>query len=141
MEGENFEAVQICAPSRQGMEEHILHLDTAKVMAMLSRNEKGRHIRRYFIRIEKKYKAGISGMLLTGKQLMALVAVEAQKTIAEQEQTISRMSPKVFAYAVAVSRSTILIGELAKLLRQNGINTGEKRLFDWMRQQGICFLD
>lgn len=77
-------------------------------------------------------------MLLTGKQLMALAVMEAQKTIAEQEQAISRMRPKeVFADAVAASRSTILIGELAKLLRQNGINTGEKRLFEWMRQQGF----
>ena len=138
VEGEDFEAVQICAPSGQGMKEHILHLDTAKEMAMLERNEKGKQVRRYFIRIEKKYKGGIPGMLLTGKQLMALAVMEAQKTIAEQEQAISRMKPKeVFADAVAASRSTILIGELAKLLRQNGIDTGEKRLFEWMRQQGF----
>ena len=52
-------------------------------------------------------------------------------------ESVDVMKPKVvFADAVSASRSTILIGELAKLLRQNGINTGEKRLFAWMRQQG-----
>lgn len=137
MEGEGFEAVQICAPSGQGMKGHILHLDNAKEMAMPERGEKGKQVRRYFFQVEKKYKAGVPGMLLTGKQLMALAVMEAQKTIAEQEQAISRMRPKeVFADAVSASRSTILIGELVKFLRQNGINTGEKRLFEWMRQQG-----
>lgn len=138
MENEDYEGAEILAPSGQTARDHIIRLDAAKEMAMLERNEKGKQVRRYFIQVEKKYKAGVPGMLLTGKQLMALAVMEAQKTIAEQEQAISRMKPKeVFADAVAASRSTILIGELAKLLRQNGINTGEKRLFEWMRQQGF----
>ena len=53
---------------------------------MPERNEKGKQVRRYFIQVEKKYKTGVSGMMLTGKQLMALAVMEAQKTIAEQEQ-------------------------------------------------------
>lgn len=52
-------------------------------------------------------------------------------------EDVSRMKPKeVFADAVAASKSSILIGELAKILRQNGIDTGEKRLFGWMRDNG-----
>ena len=48
------------------------------------------------------------------------------------------MKPKeTFADAVASSHTSILIGELAKILRQNGIDTGEKRLFQWMRQEGF----
>lgn len=47
------------------------------------------------------------------------------------------MLPKaVFADAVSASKSSILVGELAKLLRQNGVDTGEKRLFHWLRQNG-----
>lgn len=68
MESEDFESVEI--PTLAGgtlRKEHIVQLDTAKEMAMLERNEKGKQIRRYFIQIEKKYKAGIPGMLLTGK--------------------------------------------------------------------------
>ena len=61
----------------------------------------------------------------TGKQLMALAVLEAQKTIAEQNQAIERMRPKeLFADAVAASHSSILIGELAKIIRQNGVDTG-----------------
>ncbi len=137
VDGEDFEAVQICTPSGQGMKEHIIHLDTAKEMAMLERNEKGRQIRRYFVQVEKRYK-GIMAKMPTGRELMALAVMEAQKTIAEQERLICRMKPKeVFADAVSASDSSILIGELAKLLRQNGIDTGEKRLFEWMRRQGF----
>lgn len=113
-------------------------MDIAKEMAMLERNEKGKQVRRYFIQIEKKYKSGIPRVIPTGKQLMALAVLEAQKTIEEQNRVIERMVPKeVFADAVASSHSSILIGELAKLLRQNGIDTGEKRLFEWMRRQGF----
>lgn len=105
---------------------------------MLERNEKGKQVRRYFIQVEKRYRKSFSGAMPTGKELIALAVIEAQKTIAEQEQAIQRMKPKeIFADAVAASRSSILIGELAKLLRQNGIDTGEKRLFHWMRQEGF----
>lgn len=139
VEKEDFESVEI--PTLVGgtpRKEHIIKLDTAKEMAMLERNEKGKQVRRYFIRVEKKYKDSIPAAVPTGKQLMALAVMEAQRTIEEQEQAIRRMKPKeVFADAVSASSSTILIGELAKLLRQNGIDTGEKRLFEWMRQKGF----
>ncbi len=116
--------------------EHIIRLDIAKEMAMLERNEKGKQVRRYFIQVEKRYK-GSRGRIPTGRELMALAVIEAEKTIAEQNEAIERMKPKeVFADVVAASRSSILIGELAKLLRQNGVDTGERRLFAWMRQQG-----
>jgi phage anti-repressor protein len=56
VENEDYEAAKILAPSGQTMKEHIIKLDTAKEMAMLERNEQGKRVRRYFIRIEKKYK-------------------------------------------------------------------------------------
>lgn len=56
VENEDFQAAEISAPSGQTMKEHIIKLDTAKEMAMLERNEKGKQVRRYFIQIEKKYK-------------------------------------------------------------------------------------
>lgn len=72
-----------------------------------------------------------------GKELLALAVLEAQKTIEEQTAQIERMRPKeVFADAVATSNTSILIGDLAKLLRQNGVKTGQKRLFTWMRENG-----
>lgn len=138
VENEDFEGVEISTPSGQGKKEHIIKLDIAKEMAMLERNEKGKQVRRYFIQVEKKYKATSLAGMLTGKQLMAMAVLEAQKTIAEQGRAIERMRPKeVFADAVTASHSSILIGELAKIIRQNGIDTGEKRLFQWMRQEGF----
>lgn len=137
VESEDFEGAEISTPSGQTIKEHIIKLDTAKEMAMLERNEKGKQVRRYFIQIEKKYKGSSSAGIPTGKQLMALAVLEAQKTIAEQNQAIERMRPKeIFADAVTASHSSILIGELAKIIRQNGIDTGEKRLFQWMRREG-----
>lgn len=53
------------------------------------------------------------------------------------EAKVQTDAPKVlFADSVAASTSTVLIGELAKIMRQNGINMGEKRLFQWMRDNG-----
>jgi len=137
IEREDFTTVEISTVSG-GLprKEHIIKLDTAKEMAMLERNDKGKQLRRYFIQVEKRYKNILTG-LPTGKQLMAMAVLEAQKTIEEQNRVIERMAPKeIFADAVTASHNSILIGELAKILRQNGIDTGEKRLFAWMRQQG-----
>lgn len=70
-----------------------------------------------------------------GKELLALAVLEAQKTIEQQNNEIRRMKPKeIFADAVSTSHTSILIGDLAKLLKQNGIETGQKRLFEWLRE-------
>lgn len=62
---------------------------------------------------------------------------ERDRQIAEQDKRIEEMKPsKVFADAVATSKTSILIGELAKILKQNGVETGEKRLFSWLRDKG-----
>lgn len=72
-----------------------------------------------------------------GKELLALAVLEAQKTIEAQNKDIERMKPKeIFSDAVAASSTTILIGELAKLLRQNVIDIGQNRLFSWLRENG-----
>ena len=72
-----------------------------------------------------------------GKELLALAVLEAQKTIEEQKRDIDRMRPKeIFADAVSASKTSILIGDLAKLIKQNGVDIGEKRLFQWMRENG-----
>lgn len=72
-----------------------------------------------------------------GKELLALAVLEAQKTIAAQNEEIQRMRPKeIFADAVSTSHTSILIGDLAKLLKQNGVDTRQKRLFCWLRENG-----
>lgn len=72
-----------------------------------------------------------------GKELLALAVLEAQKTIEQQNKEIDRMRPKeIFADAVSSSNTSILIGELAKILKQNGVDTGQRRLFEWLRRNG-----
>lgn len=72
-----------------------------------------------------------------GKELLALAVLEAQKTIEEQNHKIKAMQPKaIFADAVSASETSILVGDLAKLICQNGYQIGQKRLFEWLRQNG-----
>lgn len=71
--------------------------------------------------------------LLVAKNKIA----EKDKIIEEKDSRIAQMKPKeIFADAVSASRTSILIGELAKLLKQNGINVGQNRLFMWLRENG-----
>lgn len=85
-------------------------------------------------------KTGSYGMP-QGKELLALAVIEAQKTIEEKDKEIERMRPKeVFADAVASSKDSILIGELAKLICQNGYSIGQNRLFTWMRDNGYLMV-
>lgn len=82
-------------------------------------------------------KTGSYQMQPEGKKLLALAILEAQKVIEEQTVQIEEMKPKsIFADAVAASDTSILVGELAKLLRQNGFHTGQNRLFAILRDQG-----
>lgn len=71
---------------------------------------------------------------MSDSEIMAKALLVAQKTIESKQAQIAEMTPKaVFADAVCSSKSSMLVGELAKILRQNGINIGEKRFFDWLR--------
>lgn len=63
--------------------------------------------------------------------------IEEEEVRREQAAQIEEMKPKaLFADSVAASNTTILIGELAKILKGNGVNIGQNRLFDWMRKNG-----
>lgn len=72
-----------------------------------------------------------------GQELIALAVLEANKLLEEQRVQIEEMKPKaLFADAVSASKTSILIGELAKILKQNDVNIGQNRLFAWMRDKG-----
>lgn len=75
---------------------------------------------------------------LSGQELMAKALIEAQSVLAAKDKQIEEMKPKaLFADAVATSHTSILVGELAKILKQNGIDMGQKRLFAWLRENGF----
>lgn len=75
---------------------------------------------------------------LTPAEQMAQGLLAAQKLLDEKDKRIEEMRPKeIFADAVTASKTSILVGGLAKLIKQQGIDIGQKRLFAWMRENGF----
>lgn len=111
-------------------------VDMAKQICMIQRTDKGKEYRQYFIDLEKAWN--------TPEQVMAralrIANGEIEKLKADNQVLIAdteRMKPKeIFADAVSASKTSILVGDLAKLLKQNGYETGQKRLFEQLRQEG-----
>lgn len=79
---------------------------------------------------------------LTRSQLLATALIAAHEELEEKDKQIETMKPKaLFADAVSASSQSILVGEMAKLLSQNGIQMGQNRLFSWMRENGYLIKD
>lgn len=121
---------------KQTITDYNLTVDMAKHLCLMSQTEKGRQCRQYLIDLEKAWN--------TPELVMARGLKAAQAMIEQKDEQIKlltadnkRMKPKeVFADAVTASNSTILIRDLAKLIKQNGHDIGEKRLYKWMREHG-----
>ncbi len=115
---------------RQMQIDHHIKLDMAKEISMLQRNERGKQARQYFIEIEKKWNS---------PEMIVQRAMEIQqKKIESLEQENDQLKPKaLFADAVETSKSSVLIGELAKIIKQNGVDIGQNRLFEWLRNNGF----
>ena len=109
--------------------DHVLKLDMAKEIAMIQRTEKGKEVRQYFIQIEKEFNSP--------EKLMQRALLYANQNILKLETQLEEQKPKViFANAVSASHTSILVGDFAKLMRQNGLNFGQNRMFAWLRENG-----
>lgn len=133
VEGEDFTSVLTGTVVNNGahreLQDYKLSVDMAKHICLMSRTDKGKQCRQYLIDIEKAWN--------TPELVMARGLKAAQQMIADQSKIIERMKPKeIFADAVATSHTSILIGQLAKLICQNGHEIGQQRLFRWMRDNG-----
>lgn len=137
----------------KAIQDFLITVDMAKQLCLMSRTEKGKIYRRYFIEIERRWndpqeviKRGYAYL-----QNQNLKLTIENKDLHKQNNLLAadneKMKPKaIFADAVSVSETPILIGELAKILKQNGISTlvidgktyamGPNNLFKWLRANG-----
>lgn len=108
---------------------HKLTISMAKELAMLQRTEQGSAIRKYLIKVEEDWNSP--------EKVMARALKIANDELATLRIVNEEMKPKaIFADAVSASKTSILVGDLAKLIRQNGVDVGQNRLFAWMRENG-----
>lgn len=135
-EGEDFCSFLSESTGGRPSTDHQLTIPMAKEICMIQRSEKGKQFRQYFIEIENRWN--------TPEAVMARALQMANRKIDEiknanvlLEQKIEADKPKViFADSVSAAQTSILVGDLAKLIKQNGINIGQNRLFEWLRDNG-----
>jgi anti-repressor protein len=128
-EGEDFCSFLSESTGGRPAQDAVLTIDMAKELCMIQRNEKGKQARQYFLQIEKDWNSP--------EKVMARALQIAGDKLKRLESKVEADAPKVlFADAVSASKTSILVGELAKLLKQNGVDIGQHRLFRWMRENG-----
>ena len=136
------------ALANQELQDYAMTISMAKEVSMIQRNEKGKEARTYFIACEQKLQELASPSYMIDDPIK-----RAEKWIEEEKQRqqlaidnqkkaekIEQDKPKViFADAVSTSQRSCLIAELAKILKQNGVDMGQNRLFNWLRKHGyLC---
>ena len=133
-DGEDFTSVVGTTVVNNGavreIQDYAVTLRMAEHLAMMSKTPKGYEVREYFIQVEKDFNSP--------EKIMARALRIADNKIHKLEAQMEADKPKVlFANAVSASQTSILIGDFAKLLRQNGLDIGQNRLFMWLRENGF----
>lgn len=111
------------------IDDYALKIDVAKHISMMTKTEKGTEARNYFIKIEAAW---------NNPDMVVQRAMQIQqKKIETLQLENAELKPKaLFADSVSASHTSILVGELAKLIKQNGVSIGANRLFGWLRDKG-----
>lgn len=130
VEGQDFSSFLSESTGGRPAVDHIIKMDMAKEICMLQRTERGKLARQYFIQVEKEYN--------NPEKIMARALRIAEQELSTLKIKAEEMKPKaLFADAVSASHTSILVGDLAKLLRQNGVDIGANRLFEKLREKGF----
>ena len=134
VEGDDFTSVLsgtvVNNGAKRELKDYKLSVDMAKHICLMSRTEKGKQCRQYLINLEKAWN--------TPEQVMARALKMAGQTIDSLKGEITELKPHaVLGKAITAADTSILVGDLAKLLRQNGVEMGAKRLFTWLRNNGF----
>lgn len=128
-EGKDFRTFLTESSGGRPAQDAEITIDMAKELCMLQRNDKGKQARQYFLQLERDWNSP--------EKVMARALQIAHKRIHTLSEKIEQDTPKVlFADSVAASHTSILIFDLAKIVKQNGVDMGGKRLFAWMRDNG-----
>lgn len=128
-EGQDFSPFLTESTGGRPAQDAALSIDMAKEICMLQRNEKGKIARQYFLQLEKDWNSP--------EKVMARALRIADRRLQMLEAKVEEDKPKVlFADSVTASKSSILVGEMAKLLKQNGVHTGQNMLFETLRNKG-----
>lgn len=119
----------------------LMNRDGFSLLAMSLTGERALQFKVGFIQqfdmMEQALKEIATAIPQTFAQALRLAAEQAE-TIEAQQKQLAEQAPKVnFAKALEIAGESILIGQLAKLICQNGVNTGEIRLYQWMRDNGF----
>ena len=141
IENKDFVTITQKRVTAQGNEtefdDHLMTIAMAKEIAMVANTEKGKEARIYFIKCEEAWNSP-EMILARANQIQSHMIEDYTKKIELLENKVKEDKPKVlFADAVATSQSSILVGDLAKIIKQNGVDIGQKRLFTWLRDNGF----
>lgn len=116
--------------AQRKIDNHVMTIDMAKEVSMIQRNDKGKQARQYFIQIERAWNSP--------EMIMKRALEFADMRVKELENKFEEAKPRIaFSQAVEASKQSILIGELSKLIKQNGVDIGQNRLFEWLRENGF----
>ena len=117
---------------KQSIVDHQITIDMAKELCMIQRSEKGKKFRKYFIEVEKDWNSP--------EKIMARALLMSKKELNNLNRQLEEMKPKaLFADAVSGSKDSILVGELAKLITQNGYEIGQNNFFKWLTNRGYLY--
>ncbi len=140
-EDEDFTTVEI--PTVSGgtsKKDHIIKLDAAKEMAMLERNEKGKQVRRYFIQVEKKYKAASLATQELSPQLQVMINLEIeQKRQAEKLEHVEERIESI-REVVAID-TTSWRDDTGRILRKIGMECGDSKSYQDVRAESYQLLE